>query len=161
MRRGISALQQALRSFEGFRTWIVDEPGPERLKMSILSKEDAPELREWAVSSWSHCRVRFLVDANGNEDEDVRCSRWSRASAMAIVRRLRGCRRNYVGRFHGFAADESSARFRLRTFTPGSPKRPKSRASVFCLINSRSFSSLMARALSTRGSWSSALRKLM
>ncbi len=161
MRRGISAVRRARCSFEGFRTRIVDEPSPERLKMSILSEEDAPQLREWAVSSWSHRRVRFLLDVNGNDDEHVRCSRWARASAMAIVRRLRGCRRNYVGRFHGFAANESSARFRLRTFTPGSPRRPRSRASVFCLINSRNFSSLTARALATRGVWSSALRKLI
>ena len=159
MRRGISAVRRALCSFEGFGTWIVDEPSPERLKMSILSEEDAPELRERVVSSWSRRRVRFVVDVNGNKDEDARCSR--RASAMAVVRRLRGCRRNYVGKFHGFAANESSARFRVRTFTPGSPRRPKSRASVFCLINSRNFSSLTARALATRGVWSSALRKLM
>ena len=161
MRRAISAVRRAPRSFEGFGTWIVDEPGPERLKMSILSEENAPELREWVVSSWLHRWVRFLVDVNGNEDEHVRCSRWVKASAMAMVRRLRGCRRNYVGRFHGFAADESSARFKLSTFTPGSPKRPKSRASVFCLINSCNFSSLTARAFATRGVWSSALRKLM
>ena len=159
MRRGSSAVRRALCSFEGFGMWIVDEPGPERRKMSILCREDAPELREWAASSWSHRRVRFLVVVNGNEDEHVRCSRW--ASAMAVVRRLRGCRRNYVGKFHGFAANESSARFRVRTFTPGSPRRPKSRASVFCLINSRNFSSLTVRALATRGVWSSALRKLM
>jgi hypothetical protein len=159
MRRGISAVRRAPRSFEGFGTWIFDEPCPERLKMSILSEEDAPEPREWAVSSWSHRRVRFLRDVNGNEDERVRRSRW--ASAMAVVRRLRGSRRNYVGRFHGFAADESSAQFKLSTFTPGSPRRPKSRASVFCLINSRNFSSLTARALATRGVWSSAFRKLM
>ena len=149
MRRGISAVRRALRSFEGSGTWIFDEPGPEWLKMSILSEEDAPELRESVVSSWSHRRVRFLLDVNGNENEHVSCSRWT--SPIAAVRRLPGCRRNYFGRFHGFAADESSARFRLSTFTPGSPRRPKSRASVFCLINSRNFSSLTARALATRG----------
>ena len=44
-------------SFEGFGTWIVDEPGPERLKMSILSEEDAPELREGPGSSWPDRRV--------------------------------------------------------------------------------------------------------
>jgi hypothetical protein len=37
---------EALFSFAGLRTWIVDEPGPERLKISILSEEDAPELCE-------------------------------------------------------------------------------------------------------------------
>jgi len=159
MRRGISAVQRALRSFEGSGTWIVEEPGPERLKMSILSEEDAPELREWAASSWSARRVRFLVDVNGNEDEHIPCSRL--ANGMAVVSGLRGCRRNYVGRFHGFAANESSARFRLSTFTPGSPRRPRSRESVFCLIKSRNFSSLTVRALATRGSWSSALRRLI
>ena len=161
MRRGSSAVRRELRSLEGCGTWIVDEPGPERLKISILSEEDTPEFREQAVSSWSHRRVQFLVDVNGNEDEHVGCFRRARASAMAIVRRLRGCRKNYVGRFHGFAANESSARFRVRTFTPGSPRRPKSRASVFSLISSRNFSSLTVRALATRGVWSLALRKLM
>src|SRR3989442_1649014 len=131
MRRGISAVRRALCSLEGSGMWIVDEPGPERLKMSILSEEDAPELRESAVTSWSYRRVRFLVDVNGNEDEHVRCSRW--ASAIAAVRRLRGSRRNHVGRFHRFAANESSARFRVKTFTPGSPRRPRSLTSVFCL----------------------------
>src|SRR6266550_6093556 len=100
MRRAISAVRRAPRSFEGFGSWIVDEPGPERLKMSILSEEDAPELREWAVSSWSHRLVRFL-DVNGNEDEHVRRSRGARASAIVVVRRLRGCRKNYEGGFHG------------------------------------------------------------
>ena len=57
MRRAISAVQRAPRSFEGFGTWIVDEPGPERLQMSILFEEDAPELREWTGSSWSERRV--------------------------------------------------------------------------------------------------------
>jgi hypothetical protein len=37
---------EALFSFAGLRTRIVDEPGPERLKISILSEEDAPELCE-------------------------------------------------------------------------------------------------------------------
>jgi hypothetical protein len=152
---------EALFSFAGLLTRIVDEPSPERLKMSILSEEDAPELREWAVNSWSHGRGRLLVDVNGNQDEHIRCSRWVNASAMAMVCPPRGCRRNYAGRFHGFAANESSARFRLSTFTPGSPRRARSRPSVFWSINSRSFSSLTPRALATRGLWSSALRKLM
>jgi hypothetical protein len=59
---------EALFSFAGLRTRIVDEPGPERLKVSILSEKDAPELREWAVSGWSHRRLRFVVDVNGNKD---------------------------------------------------------------------------------------------
>jgi hypothetical protein len=48
---------EALFSFRRLGTRIVDEPGPERLKMSILSEEDAPELREWTGSGWSHRRV--------------------------------------------------------------------------------------------------------
>ena len=48
---------EALFSFAGLLTRIVNEPGPERLKMSILSEEDAPELREWTGSSWSDRRV--------------------------------------------------------------------------------------------------------
>jgi hypothetical protein len=38
----LDRLVEALFSFAGLRTRIVDEPGPERLKMSILPEETAP-----------------------------------------------------------------------------------------------------------------------
>ena len=55
----------------------------------------------------------------------------------------------------------SSARFNCRTLTPGSPNTPRSRPSVFCWTSSRTLSSLNPRVLATRGTWSSALRKLI
>ncbi len=53
----------------------------------------------------------------------------------------------------------SSARLSWRTFTPRSPRMPRSRPSVFRPINSRTLSSLTPRALATRGTWSWALRQ--
>lgn len=58
-------------------------------------------------------------------------------------------------------ADASSARFNRKTFTPGSPRTPKSAESVFCLMSSPTLSALKPRALATRAVCSSALRKLM
>ena len=58
-----------------------------------------------------------------------------------------------------FAA--SKARFNVRTFTPGSPRKPRLAESVFCLISTRTLSTSMLRALATRGACSSAFCKLI
>lgn len=50
----------------------------------------------------------------------------------------------------------SSAKFRRRTFTLGSPNIPRVRASVCCCTNSRTRSSGILRAAATRGTWSAA-----
>ena len=47
----------------------------------------------------------------------------------------------------------SSARFSSRTFTRGSPKRPSCRCVVFWPMSSRTLSSVIPRALATRGAW--------
>ena len=51
--------------------------------------------------------------------------------------------------------------FSFKTFTPGSPRKPRSALSMFCWINVRTLSSLKLRAFATRASCNSALRKLM
>ncbi len=62
-----------------------------------------------------------------------------------------------------FAAhfNESKAKFSFKTFTPGSPRKPRSAGSVFARISASTFSTSRLRALATRGAWSSAFARLM
>ena len=134
---------EALFSFAGLRTRIVDEPRPERKILECggcwrLLACCARQLAEHSLSDAS------FLDFALSECEEQAALRCRLQLALPNPRGSERRRKRILSLLRPLAiqCSPSSARFSARTLTPGSPRTPRSRPSVFCWINSRTLSSL-------------------
>ena len=130
------------------------QPQPER------DRGDEPELAGAALGKVEE------EDAGRDQAADLDHEHDRVAHLMARVelgKRIAHCRQEQLARedtrapcCHQLPPSLSSARLSVRTFTPGSPSKPRLRPVVFCLMSRSTVPSGMVRTAATRRAWSCA-----